>query len=136
MSRLRQCVVLVAMLLGLLTAAGCERDLGTSQGVVEEFLDQHYVTIDLNKSKDYTIGLARKKVDEEIRLTAGAEIDATTRKPKVYYDFVEKRENRGQLSYLYELTIRPEDANELKRRVLIRLRQHEDNWRVSNFLEY
>lgn len=136
MSRFEQCVVPVAMLLGVLAAAGCERDRSTSQGVVEEFLDQHYVGINLNKSRDYTIGLARKKVDEEIRLTAGAKIDATTRKPKVYYEFVEKRETRGRLSYLYELTIRPEDANELKRRILIRVRQHEDGWRVSNFLEY
>jgi len=136
MSGRRHGGVLVAVLVGLLTGMGCERDLSTSQGVVEEFLDQHYVSIDLNKSKDYTIGLARKKVDDEIRLTAGLVIDAATRKPRVYYELVEKRESRGRLSYLYELTIRPEDADELTRRVLIRVQQHQGGWRVSNFLEY
>lgn len=136
MSRYGPGGVIGAMLLGLLVAAGCERDLGTAQGVVEEFLDQHYVNIDLEKSRDHTTGLARKKVDEEIRLTEGVKIDATTRKPRVYYDFVEKREQRGRLAFLYELTIRPEDAGAITRRILIRVRPHEDGWRVSNFSEY
>jgi len=136
MSGWRQGGVFVAVLFGLLAGTGCERDLSTSRGVVEEFLDQHYVNIDLKKSKNYTIGLARKKVDDEIRLTAGHKIDAATRKPRVYYELVEKRESRDRLAYLYELTVRPEDADELTRRVLIRVRQHEDGWRVSNFLEY
>ena len=126
----------VAVLCTLLLAAACERDLGAPRGVVEEFLDQHYVTIDLQRSKNHTIGLARKKVDEEIRLTKGAEIDATTRKPRVYYELIEAREASGRRSYLYQLTIRPEDASELKRRVLVRARKHEGGWRISNFLEY
>ena len=136
MSRSALGAMVAVMLLGLLAALGCEHDLGTPQGVAGEFLDQHYVHISLEQSKDYTIGLARKKVDEEIRLTAGEKIDATTRKPKVYYDLIEQRENRGRLSFLYQLTIQPQDADPIKRRVMIRVRRHEDGWRVSNFLEY
>lgn len=136
MSGWRQGGVLLVVFGLLLVGTACERDLNTSQGVVEEFLDQHYVNIDLQKSKDYTIGLAHKKVDDEIRLTAGQDIDADTRKPTIYYEFVEKRESRDGLSYLYDLTIRLEDANEFTRRVLIRVRQHQSGWRVSNFQEY
>lgn len=125
--------VLVAMLLVML---GCERDLSTSQGVVEAFLDQHYVSIDLHKSQDYTTGLARRKVDDEIRLTRNTAIDADTRQPRVYYDLIEKRESRGQLAYLYELTIQPDDADAFTRRILVRVRQEGAAWRISNFMEY
>lgn len=125
--------VLLALLLVML---GCEHDLSTSRGVVEEFLDQHYVNIDLRKSKDYTIGLARQKVDDEIRLTANAAIDADTRKPRIYYELIEQRERRGRLAYLYELTIQPDDADAFTRRILVRVRQEGDVWRISNFMEY
>lgn len=120
----------------LLVTLGCERDLSTSQGVVEEFLDQHYVTIDLHRSKDYTIGLARQKVDDEIRLTANTAIDAETRKPRIYYELIEKRESRGRFAYLYELTIQLDDADAFTRRILVRVRQEGDVWRISNFMEY
>lgn len=120
----------------LLVTAGCQRDLNTSQGVVEEFLDQHYVNIDLAKSKDYTVGLARKKVEDEIGLTSSVQIDEATRKPRIYYNFIEKREQHGSLAYLYELTIQPEDADEFTRRVLIRVRQEDGRWRISNYMEY
>jgi len=125
-----------ALLGMLIIAGGCERDLTTSRGVVEEFLDQHYVSINLDKSRDYTIGLARKKVEDEISLTSGVAIDASTRTPRVYYELVERRERRGRLAYLYELTIQPEDADEFTRRVLVRVRQQDGSWRISNFMEY
>ncbi len=121
----------------LLAMAGCgsEGDT-TAQGAAEAFLDWHYVEIDLPRSREYTVGLARSKVDEQIRLTAGQAIDAGTRKPRVYYKLVEQREARGRTAFLYELTIRTEDAGEFSRRLLIRVRKEEAGWRVSNYMEY
>ena len=73
---------------------GCGRDLGTAQGVADEFVDQHYVNFDLQKAKAYAVSLALDKVNEEIRLTAGQKIDASTQKPKINYRLLEKkREN-------------------------------------------
>lgn len=114
----------------------CSRDLGTAQGVVEEFVDQHYVHIDLHKAREYTVGLALQKINEEIRLTAGYEIDASTRKPKINYKLIEKKEGEGRASFLYEGTIRAEDAPEFTKRWLIVVRKEDDRWRVSNFTEY
>ena len=71
---------------------GCGRDLGTAQGVADEFVDQHYVNFDLQKAKAYTVSLALDKVNEEIRLTAGQKIDASTQKPKINYRLLEKKE--------------------------------------------
>jgi hypothetical protein len=113
----------------------CGRDLKTAQGIAEEFIDRHYVEIDLQKAKEYSVGLALQKIDDEIRLTSGQTIDASTRKPKVHYSLVEKKEADGRVSFLYQGTIQAEDAPEFTRRWLIVARKEGDGWRVSNFTE-
>ena len=119
----------------VLILAACGRDLKTAQGVAEEFVDQHYVHIDLRKAKEFAVSVALEKINEEIRLTAGQVIDASTRKPSVHYRLVEKKEGEGRVSFLYEGTIRDEDAREFTRRWLIVTRKDGGQWRVSNFTE-
>src|ERR1051325_2739031 len=97
------------LLAGVLMASGCSHDVNTAQGVAEEFLDQHYVNIDIPKAKQYAVGLALQKLDEESRLTAGQAIDASTQKPKVSYQLIEKREGDNRASFLYQGTIRSEE---------------------------
>ncbi len=122
---------------GLLALAGCgsEGD-ATARGAAEAFLDWHYVEIDLLRSREYTVGLARSKVDKQIRLTSGHAIDAGTRKPRVYYNLLEQRDAGRRTAFVYRLTIRPDDAGEFSRRLLIRVRQESAGWRVTNYMEY
>jgi hypothetical protein len=134
MKRHRVQVALIFLVISVLFA--CRRDLATPEGVAEEFVDQHYVQINLSKAKEYTVGLAQKKLDDEIRLTAGQVIDSSTRKPRVHYKLVEKKETASRASYLYLATIQAEDAPEFTRRWLIFARKEGDNWRVSNFTEF
>ncbi|MBI2989542.1 MAG: hypothetical protein HYY45_22510 [Deltaproteobacteria bacterium] len=122
---------LLALFLG-----ACRRDLGTAQGVVEEFVDQHYVHINLQKAREYAVGLALEKINEEIRLTSGQTIDAATRKPRVHYRLLEKKNGEQRASFIYEGTIQAEDAPEFSRRWLILARKEGDQWRVANFTEY
>jgi hypothetical protein len=114
---------------------GCGRDLGTAQGVANEFVDQHYVNFDLQKAKDYAVSLALDKVNEEIRLTAGQKIDASTQKPKINYRLLEKKEGERRASFLYEGTIQSNDGSSFTRKWLIAARKESDQWRVSNFTE-
>lgn len=130
-ARIAFSLCLLAVFLG-----ACRRDLHTAQGVVEEFVDQHYVNINLQKAKEYAAGLALEKINEEIRLTSGQVIDASTRKPRIHYRLLEKKEGGRRASFLYEGTIRAEDAPEFTRRWLIVARKEGDQWRVSNFSEY
>lgn len=130
-ARIAFSLCLLAVLVG-----ACGRDLSTGQGVVEEFVDQHYVNINLQKAKEYAAGLALEKINEEIRLTSGQPIDASTRKPRVHYRLLEKKEGERRASFLYEGTIRAEDAPEFTRRWLIAARKEGGEWRVSNFTEY
>lgn len=121
----------------VLLLAGCEgADDATARGAAEAFLDRHYVEIDLPGSRDYTVGLARRKVDERIRLTSGHSIDAGTRKPRVYYSLLERREAGEGAAFVYDLAVRPEGADEFHRRILVRVRREGPGWRVSNYVEY
>lgn len=122
-------------LLWLLAASACGHDLGTAQGTVEEFVDQHYVRIDIAKAKQYAVGLALEKLNEETRLTAGQAIDASTHQPKVNYKILEKREGDNRASFLYEGTIQSDDGTSFTRKWLIAARKEGNQWRVSNFTE-
>jgi len=119
----------------LLLAGACGRDLSTAQGVVEEFVDQHYVHIDLTKAKTLAVSVALHKVNEEIRLTDGQKIDASTQKPRVHYVLLEKQEGAQRASFLYEGTIQSDDGTSFTRKWLINARKEGDRWRVSNFTE-
>ncbi|MDE0212461.1 MAG: hypothetical protein OXN22_00130 [Deltaproteobacteria bacterium] len=130
----RRGVLCAALLLAL---AGCqgEGDI-TPQGAAEAFIDRHYVEIDLLKARELTAGLARSKLDEELRLTSGQAIDVGTRKPRVYYKLLQRRESRGRTAFVYELTIRPDGGGEFTRKLMIRVRKEQAGWRVSNYMEY
>jgi hypothetical protein len=123
-------------LLGLvLLSLSCGRDLNSPQGVAEEFVDQHYVNIDLQKAKAYAVSVALAKIDDEIRLTTGQQIDASTQKPKVNYKLLEKHEAEKRSTYLYEGQIRSDDGSSFVKKWLITTRLEGTQWRVSNFTE-
>ena len=135
MIRAQLSVRCLGLFLWLLMAGACGHDLGTAQGTAEEFVDQHYVRIDIPKAKQYAVGLALEKLNEETRLTAGQTIDASTRKPQVNYKIVEKREGDSRASFLYEGTIQSDDGTSFTRKWLIAARKEGNHWRVSNFTE-
>ena len=124
-----------AMIFAVLLASGCGRDLNSAQGVAEEFVDQHYVAIDLPKAKALAVSVALHKIDEEIRLTSGQKIDASTQKPRVHYRLMEKTEGEQRSTFLYEGTIQSEDSTSFTRQWLITARKEGNQWRVSNFTE-
>jgi hypothetical protein len=135
MTKPRLAIRLLGLFLWLVLTAACGHDLGTAQGTVEQFVDEHYVHIDISKAKQYASGLALEKLNEEIRLTAGQTIDASTHKPRVNYKILEKREGDNRASFLYEGTIQSDDGTSFTRKWLIAARKEGNQWRVSNFTE-
>jgi len=127
--------VIGTLLFFFLFTSACGHDLSTAQGVVEEFVDHHYVAIDLPKAKTLAVSIALSKVNEEIRLTAGQTIDASTQKPRVNYRLLEKKEGAERASYLYEGTIQSNDGTSFIRKWLVTARKEGNQWRVSNFTE-
>jgi hypothetical protein len=122
--------------LALLFATGCRPDPATPQGTAEGFLDAHYVRIDLPRALPFTSGLARRKVEEEMRLITGQAIDESTRKPTVHYRLLEERpDGDAAVSFLYLGSITVEDADRFERRWLLTVRREPEGWRVTNYQE-
>ncbi len=127
------CLV-VALALGFVA---CRSDERTARGVAERFLDTHYVHIDLLASRPYTSGLARHKIDEEIRLTAGQSIDTGTRMPRVHYQLLDERlRDTDTVSFAYEASIHVDEGDSFQRTIQLTVRRGADGWTVSNYQEY
>ena len=120
---------------GAMAACGSADD--TARGIAEQFVDAHYVQIDLQASRPLTKGLAREKVDEEIRLTAGQAIDASTRVPRINYELSEERIGGADVvSYAFDATIRADGSDPIERTFQVTVRRDEDGWKVTNYQEY
>ena len=128
-------IVVRLALVTLFLIAACGKDLNTAHGVAEEFVDHHYVKIDLQKAKQYTVSVAQAKIDEEIKLTSGQAIDASTQKPRVNYTLLEKNEGDQRSTYLFEGKIQSDDGTSFIRKWSIATRKEANGWRVSNFTE-
>lgn len=120
----------------MLLCVACRPDPSTPRGTAERFLDAHYVHIDLPSALPFTSGLARRKVESEIELVRGVEIDDTTRKPTVHYTLLEERPDGAEaVNYLYRGRIAVDGADAFERRWLVTVRQEPDGWRVTNYQE-
>jgi hypothetical protein len=120
----------------LLSVAACRPDPSTPRGTAERFLDAHYVHIDLRSALPFTSGLARHKVESELELVKGVDIDDTTRKPTVHYTMLEERPDGAEsVSYLYRGSIAVDGADSFERRWLVTVRRESDGWRVTNYQE-
>jgi hypothetical protein len=122
----------------LAALSACRSGSDTAQGVAERFLDEQYVRMDLQRSSEYCVGVARDKVAEMRQLVEGQPIDESTRKPRVSYA-LEKTTEEGpeRVSFLYLGTIRAEDLEPFNRHWLVTTRKEPDGqWKVSNFQEF
>lgn len=127
----------LALLFLLWVLPACQHDPHSARGIAERFLDAHYVDINLQAATPYCTGLALSRVQDEIRLTSGQQIDESTRKPHVYYRLVEeKKRGEKSASFLYETTISVDGAGQFMKKVLLTLRQGEEGWRVANYSEF
>ena len=128
--------VLTLSVLAFVLLVACGPDASTPQGTAERFLDAHYVRIDLRNALPFTSGLARHKVEDELRLVEGQPIDAATRKPTVHYRLLETRpDGEHAVNFLYLGSITVEDADRFERRWMVTVRREADGWRVTNYQE-
>ena len=120
----------------LVLLLGCHSDPHSARGVAEQFVDQHYVHINLAAAKPFCAGLALHKLEEEQRLTEGQAIDESTRLPSVHYRLIDQKADDATASFVFEGTIRVEDAGEFVRKWIVTTRHSDDAWKVSNFEEF
>ena len=125
-------------LLAIGALAACHGAADSPRAAAERFLDEHYVNIDLEAAKQYSVGVARFKVEEEQRLVGDQQIDASTRRPHVSYKLAEQREETGEgVALVYDATVRFDDGETTALHWLVTTRRDPDGtWKVSNYQEY
>jgi len=134
-SRWRALLIVVVAAIATVTATACPGP-NSPRGVVDRFIAAHYMAIDLKAAEPLCTGLALDKLHEEMRLTEGQHIDATTRMPIVHYKLTAKRASPDHIEYLFRATIDVPDGGSFEKNWMITARKQADTWKVSNFSEY
>jgi hypothetical protein len=124
----------VAILIAAL-ALGCH-PANSARGVVDNFIDQYYVAINLKAAEPFCTGLALDKIHHEMELTSGQKIDANTRKPVVHYRLKAERDGTDHVEFLFRATIDVPDGGSFEKNWMITARKDAAAWKVSNFGEY
>jgi hypothetical protein len=131
----REKIYAFAILIAAL-ALGCH-PANSARGVVDNFIDQYYVAINLKAAEQFCTGLALDKIHHEMQLTSGQKIDANTRKPVVHYKLKAEHGNgTDHVEFLFRATIDVPDGGSFQRNWMITARKDSAAWKVSNFGEY
>jgi hypothetical protein len=118
-----------------LQSFGC-MPANSARGVVDRFIEAHYIAIDLKAAEPFCTGLALDKLRKEIALTAGQKIDDSTRKPIVHYRLKAERDGTDHVTFLFLATIDVPDGGSFEKDWMITARKEGTDWKVSNFSEY
>ena len=116
-------------------APGCH-PANSARGVVDRFIDQYYVAIDLKAAEPFCTGLALDKLHHEMQLIGNQKIDANTRKPVVHYRLTAERDATDHIEFLFRATIDVPEGGTFNRNWMITARKDADTWKVSNFDDY
>ena len=107
---------------------------GAPDIVAQQFMDSYYVNMNLDGAKKLSMGLAQEKLSDQIKLLDGQTITAGTNVPKVTYRVLSSEDGAdGEKSYVFEVTPHEEEVG--KRKVMVKVRQDNGEWRVSQFVE-
>jgi hypothetical protein len=118
-----------------MVASGCH-PANSARGVVDNFIDQYYVAIDLKAAEPFCTGLALDKLHHEMTLVGNQKIDENTRKPVVHYKLTAERDATDHIEFLFRATIDVPEGGTFNRNWLITARKEAETWKVSNFDDY
>lgn len=115
------------------TGAECGR-LDTPERVGDRFVDLYFVEIDQARAQALASGLARKKLDDELRLVAEVRrsVSPDQAKPSVSWDRTEAVRQGERARLQYEVHAR-QGADDTRKHVLLGLERTDGRWTVSNF---
>jgi transposase len=115
---------------------GCSRS-NSAQGVADRFVQTYYVQIDQAQALEFTTGLARERLRQELQQVAslrrGGSLEQA--RPKVSYTLARTQSEGRQVLLVYDLTITPPQVKPILKKILIIMEQLGEQWKVINFAE-
>jgi hypothetical protein len=115
---------------------GCSPS-NSAQGVADRFVQAYYVQIDQAQALEFTTGLARERLQQELQQVAplrrGRSLEQA--RPKVSYTLVRTQLEGRQVLVVYDLTITPPQVKPILKKILIITEQLGEQWKVINFAE-
>jgi hypothetical protein len=119
-----------------ITLLGCSSG-NSPQGVADRFVQAYYVQVDQGQALEYTSGLARERLRQELQqvlpLRRGASLEQA--RPKVSYTLVRTQPEGEQVLLIYDLTITPPQVKPILKKILIITQPLGEHWKVINFAE-
>ncbi|MEI8360384.1 MAG: hypothetical protein WCH13_18105 [Deltaproteobacteria bacterium] len=128
--------ILLSLASVLLVAQGCSRGDPVRSGA-EHFVDAYYVEVNLPRARDEAVGLARSKIEDQIKLLAGQGPPDSGARPTIHYKLLQSQDEaqHDRRGFLFELSIHLDGGETLARRSLVTMREEGGAWRVANFQE-
>jgi len=124
---------LVLWFLLAMTAIACSRNNDTPEAAARVFMDRYFVELDQRAALDLTEGVARSKLEGEIRALEGESPSADAERPRIYYRQISRSDQADGLALRFRLTVMVRGDATIEPEVLLRLRSLDGGWRVSNF---
>lgn len=113
--------------------AACQAG-GGPEKVAHQFMDTYYVAMNIRGTAPLTMGLAKEKLTNQIQLLDGQAVTAGTDVPRVTYRMVSTEDGAdGEKSFVFEVT--PHEQEVGKRKVMVKTRQENGQWLVSQWVE-
>jgi hypothetical protein len=109
----------------------------SAQGVADRFVQAYYVQIDQAQALEFTSGLARERLRQELQQVAplrrGSSLEQA--RPRVSYTLTRTQPEGRQVLLVYDLTITPPQVKPIPKKILIITEPVGEQWKVINFTE-
>ena len=115
---------------------GCSPS-NSAEGVGGQFLQAYYVQIDQARALEFTTGLARERMQEELRQVTQLRRSSSLEhaRPQVSYTLARTQREGRQVLLIYDLTVTPPQVAPILKKILIITEQLGEEWKVINFTE-
>jgi hypothetical protein len=119
-----------------LAILGCSAS-DSPQGVADRFVQAYYVQIDQAQALEFTTGLARERLHQELQRVASLRQGSgfAQARPQVSYTLTRTQAEDRQVLFVYDLTITPLQVKPILKKILLIMEQHGGQWKVLNFTE-
>jgi len=112
---------------------GCAQPTSSPQSTAQAFVDRFFVESNQRAALPLTEGVARAKLEEELRLLGDQPSSTTDERPRVYYRQVSEQAQDDGMAFYFRLTVVVIGDQPIEPELIVRVRPSGDQWRVSNY---